>query len=185
MTFVNIEIKAKCFHPEKVEAFLFANNAVFKGTDHQADTYFNVPVGRLKLRKGAIENNLIYYERNDQPGPKQSDFRLMPVQDHDVLLAILRDAIGIKVVVEKTRKIYFLDNVKIHLDEVPQLGSFVEIEAGNLHHPHLPVETLQQQCDALMQAFGITEADLVATSYSDMLLQKGWFCTSLLPHRST
>lgn len=174
MTFINIEIKAKCFHPQTVEAFLVSGNAVFQGTDHQTDTYFHVPRGRLKLRKGNIENNLIYYERNDQQGPKQSDFRLFPVHDHDTLLAILTASLGIKVVVEKFRKIYFLDNIKVHLDEVPGLGSFVEIEASNLHHTDLPVETLRSQCASLMQSFSITENDLLTNSYSDMKLELGF-----------
>ena len=65
MKFINVEIKAKCFHPEKVEAFLLNNNATFKGTDLQKDIYFNVPEGRLKLRQGNIENNLIFYKRNN------------------------------------------------------------------------------------------------------------------------
>ena len=45
---------------------------------------------------------------------------------------MLIKSIGIKVVVEKTRKIYFVDNVKIHFDEVENLGSFVEVEAIDL-----------------------------------------------------
>jgi hypothetical protein len=35
MKHINIEIKAKCFHPQKVEAFLVSAKAVFKGTDLQ------------------------------------------------------------------------------------------------------------------------------------------------------
>src|ERR1051326_1085590 len=61
MSYVNIEIKAKCFHPEKVKAFLFAHDARFIGIDLQKDIYFNVTKGRLKLRHGNIENNLIFY----------------------------------------------------------------------------------------------------------------------------
>ena len=60
---LNIEIKAKTNHSEFIRGYLQANKAEFKGTDFQADTYFNVPNGRLKLREGNIENNLIHYER--------------------------------------------------------------------------------------------------------------------------
>lgn len=171
MSFINIEIKAKCFHPEMVEAFLVAHNARFEGTDFQQDTYFNVPLGRLKLRQGNIENNLIFYKRNDQKGPKQSDFRLAKVQDSAELIELLGNALGVKVVVMKKRKIYFLANVKIHLDEVPALGNFVEIEASNKQHPGLSPEDLRSQCVSLMNAFNIKEADLIEDSYSDMLLK--------------
>lgn len=170
MKHINIEIKAKCFHPQKVEAFLVSASAVFKGTDLQKDTYFNVPNGRLKLRQGNIENNLIFYNRNNQKGPKQSDFQLIPIKDAIAMENLLTEALGRKVVVEKKRKIFFLHNIKIHLDEVPQLGSFVEIEASNLSNPSLSIEQLHTQCADLMQHFEIKNEDLIENSYSDMLL---------------
>ena len=76
MDHINIEIKARCFHPQKVEAFLRSHHALFIGLDHQKDTYFNVPSGRLKLRQGNIENSLIFYDRPNQDGPGNLIFRL-------------------------------------------------------------------------------------------------------------
>lgn len=170
MNHINIEIKARCFHPEKVEAFLLSNGARYVGLDHQKDTYFQVPSGRLKLRQGNIENSLIFYQRPNQEGPKQSDFSLSKVTDGSATEAVLVKALGVKVVVDKYRKIFYIDNVKFHLDEVPGLGSFVEIEAGNLADPSKTVEDLQAQCHYYVQAFGIADADLIHHSYSDMLL---------------
>ncbi|HXL54725.1 MAG TPA: class IV adenylate cyclase, partial [Chitinophagaceae bacterium] len=153
MKYINIEIKAKCFHPEMVEAFLFAHHARFAGTDFQKDTYFNVPYGRLKLRQGNIENNLIFYNRNNEKGPKQSNFQLVPVTKPLELEGLLTETLGVKVIVEKKRKIFFLENIKVHLDEVPGLGNFVEIEAGNIINPDIPIEILHEQCMELMQQF--------------------------------
>ncbi|MEA3426621.1 MAG: class IV adenylate cyclase [Bacteroidota bacterium] len=170
MNHINIEIKARCFHPEKVEAFLLSNGARYVGLDHQKDTYFQVPAGRLKLRQGNIENSLIYYQRPNQEGPKQSDFSLSKITDGVATEAVLSKALGVKVVVDKYRKIFYIDNVKFHLDEVPGLGSFVEIEAGNLADPSKTVEDLQGQCRYYMEAFSIADADLIHHSYSDMLL---------------
>ncbi len=172
MGFINIEIKAKCFHPAKVEAFLLLHHARFVGMDHQKDTYFNVPDGRLKLRQGNIEKNLIFYNRPDQDGPKQSDFFLAPVSDGSLTEQILEKALGVKVVVDKNRKIFFIDNVKFHLDEVPGLGSFVEIEAGNKNYPDKTIDELQAQCEFYMDAFEIKKEDLITNSYSDLLLAK-------------
>jgi predicted adenylyl cyclase CyaB len=169
MPFINIEIKARTNNASAIRQFLLSNGAEFKGTDHQTDTYFTVPKGRLKLRQGNIENNLIWYERNDQPGPKQSNFQLVAVEDAEGLRSILSKTIGIKIVVAKKREIYFIDNVKFHLDELPELGSFVEIEASN-KTADLPVEQLREQCNHYMLAFAIEEKDLVYNSYSDMLL---------------
>lgn len=168
MSFLNIEIKATCSNPAAIRDFLLANGADFKGADEQTDTYFKVRDGRLKLREGKIENNLIYYERADQAGPKASAFNLVKVEDAKGMKEVLERSIGIKIVVRKRREIYYIGNVKFHLDEVPGLGCFVEIEAGNLLADRTKEELLQQ-CNYYMEAFGIKEADLLQKSYSDML----------------
>ena len=170
MKHINVEIKAKCFHLKKVEAFLVNNGARFVGTDYQKDTYFNVPDGRFKLRRGNIENSLIFYKRNNQPGPKQSDFHLVKFEDGKALEQLLTEALGIKVVVEKKRSIYYLDNVKIHLDELEGLGTFVEIEASSINAADKTIDDLRKQCEALIATFDIKEQDLIHNSYSDILL---------------
>src|SRR5688572_21609264 len=96
---LNVEIKAYCSDPARVRNYLVSRNAFFKGIDLQTDTYFHVPGARLKLREGNIENNLIYYQRPDQPGPKNSSFYLTPVQDPSSLKIILTAALGIKIMV--------------------------------------------------------------------------------------
>ena len=170
MSFLNVEIKAKCNNPENIRRYLLANNADFKGTDEQLDTYFNVPNGRLKLREGNIENNLIFYERTDQSGPKNSHFNLVKVEDAKGLKEVLKKSNGLKVVVKKKREIYYISNVKFHIDEVPGLGSFVEIEAGNVF-VDLSQKELKEQCDFYMREFGIEPEDLIEVSYSDMLMK--------------
>ena len=61
MGHTNIEIKAHCKDPEKIKNILTERDADFKGLDYQTDTYYKVPKGRLKLRRGNIENSLIFY----------------------------------------------------------------------------------------------------------------------------
>jgi adenylate cyclase class 2 len=172
MSFLNVEIKARCADPTFVRNYLAEHNALLVGTDHQVDTYFNSPNGRLKLREGNIENNLIYYERNNQSGPKESLFHLVKVPDAAALKQVLIKSMGIKVTVIKKREIYYIDNVKFHIDEVPGLGSFIEIEAGNINYPDLTKEQLLEQCNRYLAAFGTKQGDLVDVSYSDMLLKK-------------
>ena len=166
---INIEIKARTNQAKYIRKYLEEQGAECRGTDNQSDTYFNTVAGRLKLRQGNIENNLIYYKRENQAGPKQSDFRLIPVPDSDALKSVLTEAMGIKVVVNKKREIYYIGNVKFHLDELEGLGNFVEIEARNQPET-LTVEELEAQCRFYMQAFKIQEEDLITVSYSDMLL---------------
>jgi len=169
MAHLNVEIKATCNNAGKVRDYLLKNNADYRGTDLQTDTYFNVKNGRLKLREGNIENNLIYYERNNQAGPKSSSFILTKIPDAEKLKESLASADGIKVVVKKKREIYYIKNVKFHIDEVEGLGAFVEIEAWNMG-VDLSKDELQQQCEFYMQQFSIEEKDLIEVSYSDMLM---------------
>jgi adenylate cyclase, class 2 len=165
----NIEIKARTTRSDKIREFLLANNAHYKGTDVQTDTYFNVPFGRLKLRQGNIENSLIFYNREDIAGLKQSDFEVLPVTNGNRLKTILAKAMEVKVEVKKSREIYYIANVKFHIDTLERLGNFVEIEATNIGC-ELSIKDLRDQCRFYMQEFGIKDEDLIAVSYSDMLL---------------
>ena len=171
-----IEIKARCPAPLSIQAILKAHNARFIGLDHQIDTYFRVPNGRLKLREGNIENALIHYNRANQSGPKQSDVTLLKSPNETATLKkILTDSVGILAVVDKKREIYFIENVKFHLDKVVGLGNFVEIEAINSENVDntegvLSPEVLHKQCRFYMGLFDIQESDLLTNSYSDMVM---------------
>ncbi|MHB9031826.1 MAG: class IV adenylate cyclase [Anaerolineae bacterium] len=171
MAHINIEIKARSSRHAEIRGILQAHKARFAGLDHQVDTYFKVNSGRLKLREGQIENALIYYRREDTAGPKLAEVLLYRANPAADLKAILSLALGILVVVDKQREIYFIDNVKFHLDTVANLGTFAEIEAidadGSIGEP-----LLRQQCQRYLELFGINPADLVSCSYSDLLLGK-------------
>ncbi len=169
MKVINVEIKAICNDREKIRRILLERNAKFIGLDHQVDTYFRSSSGRLKLREGNIENNLIWYQRPDQAGPKTSHCVLYKTEKDSALKAILHDAMGVMVVVDKEREIYFIDNIKIHLDQVKGLGTFLEIEAQS-EEGDKSEELLHSQCVQLMDELGIRNEDLVNESYSDLLL---------------
>jgi predicted adenylyl cyclase CyaB len=168
---INFEFKARCNDIDRLESILLRYNPVFIGVDRQVDTYFHVPFGRLKLREGILENALIHYERSNLAGPKQSDVTLYSCQKASVLKEALVKALGIKVVVDKTRKIYFIGNVKFHFDEVIDLGSFVEVEAIDKEGT-LGLETIKSQCEAYAKIFEIDAGQFIAESYSELLAKK-------------
>ena len=171
MTHLNVEIKARCNDPDAIRTVLRQRSAEFKGVDHQVDTYFRSPKGRLKLREGSIERSLIHYHREDETGPRESLVTLyQPQSDSSALKEVLTRSLGVLVVVKKEREIYFIDNVKFHVDTVEDLGSFVEIEAID-DTGVIGREMLQAQCVEHMRAFGIRSDDLLGRSYSDMLLE--------------
>ncbi|MGM5488921.1 MAG: class IV adenylate cyclase [Nanobdellota archaeon] len=169
MANLNIEIKAHSSEQDKVRQILKARNADFKGEDHQVDTYFKVNHGRLKLREGTIENKLIHYAREDQEGPKQSHVTLYESTPGSSLKEILINANGVLVVVDKRREIYFIENIKFHIDTVEGLGTFIEIEAID-SDGSIGKDRLLAQCQEYLDLFEVQQEDLVSGSYSDMLV---------------
>ena len=125
----------------------------------------------MKLREGNIEHALIYYERQSKAEPKQSNIILHKLQDADTLKDILHKIFPVDVIVEKKREIYFIDNVKFLIDEVPPFGNFIEIDAID-ENDTLSVDKLRQQCEEYMLALDIKSEDLLTHSYSDMLKGK-------------
>lgn len=165
-----IEIKARCADATKIRAILQERKADFKGIDHQIDTYFKAPIGRLKLREGKIENTLIHYNRPNQAGPKNSQVTYRRLPPNTDLKEVITAAMGILTVVDKKRGIYFIDNVKFHLDEVKNLGTFVEIEAID-EKGNIGLEKLKEQCDYYIELFAIQTDDLIDVSYSDLMMK--------------
>jgi predicted adenylyl cyclase CyaB len=166
-----IEFKARVIDPENIERILQTKKPVFAGQDRQIDTYFNVSDGRLKLREGSIESALIWYDRPNDAGCKQSQVLLHKYESSSGLKEILIKLHGIKVVVDKKRRIYFIDNVKFHFDEVEGLGKFIEVEAID-NSGELGLGKIQEQCDFYANLFEIKPSEYIAVSYSDLLLKK-------------
>ncbi len=168
---LNIEIKAKCTDTAKVREILQKENALFTGVDHQIDTYFFTRHGRLKLREGNIENHLIFYDRKEVKGLKKSEVILHKPSDVESLKMILEKSCEVKVVVDKIREIYFIGNVKFHIDKVEGLGEFVEIEAIDKDGT-IGKDKLSEQCEFYLELLGIDRQNLISGSYSDMLLNR-------------
>ena len=124
-----VEIKAISDNQSYIKKIIQYKDAISKGVNHQIDTYFKVEHGRLKLREGNVENNLIHYFRENTESPKQSKVSLFKSEPDSTLKQILVNSIGVLTVVDKKREIYFIENVKFHIDTVKDLGTFVEIEA--------------------------------------------------------
>ncbi len=169
MPHLNVEIKARCTDPNRIRAQLLALGADFIGEDHQVDTYFRAAHGRLKLREGNIENALIHYARPDQAGPKDSAVALYNCRPDDGLKEVLRRGLEVIAVVDKKRAIFFIDNVKFHIDRLAEMGTFLEIEAID-RTGKLGREKLLAQCRHYLQVLGIRSEELLEHSYSDMVI---------------
>jgi adenylate cyclase class IV len=123
----------------------------------------------LKLREEQPGRpHLIQFERANEPQQRESRYRIIEVGDGSVLRAALAAAIGISGVVVKRRRLFLWRNVRIHLDLVERLGTFIELEAvaptdSDLTHAHgLVVE--------LRDALAIIDERLVAQGYAEQVL---------------
>lgn len=176
----NIEIKARCNDISVVIDYLDKDPLFVKnGLDHQTDTYYNTINGtRLKMREGNVENALVSYKRDDEFGPKNSDIVLHHFSNEsqriiDNLKDILNHSLGTLVVVNKYRHIYWndKDNVKIHVDEVENLGNFVEIEVMDFTGNSRDRLEMMEICEFYIDQF-ILHHGLISNSYSDLLMNK-------------
>jgi homotetrameric cytidine deaminase len=163
----NLELKARDPHPARTLELALALGAEDRGEIAQRDTYFTGARGRLKLREQEPgDDELIQYRRSDLDEARESDYRRVSVAEAAALREALHEAYGTLVVVDKRRRLLLSDNVRIHLDEVEGLGSFVELEGvlGRGAHPREELKNVER----LRARLEIGE--LEARSYSDLLL---------------
>jgi predicted adenylyl cyclase CyaB len=134
----------------------------------QSDTFFRVAGARLKLRERSGDDaELIYYRRADAPGPKASDYETVLVRDAAALRELLSAALGVTGRVVKRRLVYRVGRTRIHLDEVQDLGSFLELEVELADAE--PADLGVREARRLMGALQIEEDALIAQAYVDLL----------------
>ena len=170
---VNLEIKARCADLDALRRRAEAVATDYVGLDRQVDTYFRTASGRLKLRESSLSGGqLVPYRRADVAGPRRSDYRVIPVSDPAGTLELLAELLGVHRVVRKEREIFLYRNVRIHLDRVEGLGSFMELEAVFDGSPEAEPEQ-QAVVDWLLAELGVKPEDLVASSYEGLLAERG------------
>ena len=166
----NVELKAHDPEPGRTLERALAAGAEDRGLLRQRDTYFAVAHGRLKLREEEPGGStLIAYERPDTAPERVSDYRLVPVAEPEPLRAALAAANGVSAVVDKRRRLLLWDEtVRIHLDGVAGLGTFLELEA--VADPGSDLSRERAQVARLRELLEIRDEDLREGSYADALL---------------
>jgi predicted adenylyl cyclase CyaB len=165
----NIEIKARVADPEKTREIVKSLDHTFVGLDHQIDTYFKMTNGRFKLRESSLSGPyLIFYLRDNLTGPKSSVYQKLPVDDAYGFKNLLYKMQGIHIIIEKKREIYLYENVRIHLDEVKNLGNFLEFEAVmDDRYNDKDLET--RKVNFLLEKLEISDKDLISVSYENLM----------------
>jgi len=168
----NVEIKAYLRDRARVEAELRALGARDLGEESQVDVFWDAPRARLKLRissrDGAV---LIAYSRPDDAALRTSRYDLVPVSHPDELRRALDHALVPAGEVRKRRHLYWVDNVRVHLDAVDGLGAFLELEAV-VDGTH-PEPVCARSAAELLARFAIPARDHLAVAYVDLLRGAG------------
>lgn len=166
---VNLEFKA--IYPDLKKAEQIARSLTRRPRVilHQIDSYFEITKGRLKIRElDQHHSELIYYERVNRKGSKFSDFVVVPLRSPSAGKYLCNKLFRKSIVVRKKRIVYLFQNSRIHIDDVQDLGQFVEFE--------VLVKKGRAQARALMKRligqFEVLPHHVVEGSYSDLLMAK-------------
>ena len=134
----------------------------------QDDTFFTCPNGRLKLRdQFAAGAELIFYQRADESGPKESFYVRTPVPDPDAMRTLLQRAYGQTGRVRKRRLLYLVGRTRIHLDTVEGLGEFLELEV--VLQDGESTEAGIAEAQRIMAELGVGAQQLIQGAYVDQL----------------
>jgi adenylate cyclase class IV len=164
----NIEIKARLARIEDVAPKAAAIATSGPTLIAQDDTFFHCPNGRLKLRSFSPEQGeLIFYQRANQQGPKESFYVRSPTNTPDSLREALTLAYGQSGRVIKQRMLFLAGRTRIHLDRVQGLGDFLELEIVLAENE--PSKNGAREAHTLMAQLGIEAGQLVETAYVDLL----------------
>jgi predicted adenylyl cyclase CyaB len=164
----NVEIKAKVSDLPKlrrrVESLADRGPALIE----QEDTFFLCPSGRLKLRRFSDgTGELIFYQRPDGNGPRESQYFISATHDPRSLTTVLTGAYGVRGVVRKRRALFLAGQTRIHLDEVEDLGTFLELEV--VLDEDQTAEEGTEIAQKFMKDLDIADTTLVPQAYIDLL----------------
>lgn len=163
----NLEIKVKIEDPEAIKKLAIQGGAVFSDAFSQADTYFYVSSGRLKVRDFCNNTGqLIGYERNEsETGLRWSSWNACSFENPDDMIEILSSCLGVRGVVKKTRTLFLYKSARIHIDMVEGLGNFLEIESVSDRSD----EEAQNTFNYLVDALDIDTSRQIHKSYIDLI----------------
>jgi len=167
----NLELKARIADLDSARERVRALGAERQGVEHQVDQYYQVSSGRMKLRRSSVDGaHLIVYLRPNDVSARVSTFHRLPVDRPEELADTLVAMFEPGPTVDKEREVWWWRDVRIHLDRVAGLGTFVEFEAR--------LDTIGDQdgagrlIDQLTQQLGVESNDLISDSYGEMTCQQ-------------
>ena len=164
----NIEVKIRVHELAPIRAAALAAGASSRGLEAQTDRYYELAGGRrvkLRVRDGGTAE-MIRYDRPETDGVRASTYEVTPVRDAEAGVCMVPKDAPVAIV-RKRRELLMIDNVRIHLDVVDGLGTFLELEAVvDLAHDD---DACRRQVAGLLDALGLATAVPIRASYGELL----------------
>ena len=172
----DMELELKFSAKEDYSKFLLDSGFEEQKQKHQVDTYFisdELIENRrtwLRLREDKLNNNcsfdlhrLVCLDVVDETEVK------IDTSDSEKIKKII-NLLGLKVkcVVEKRRRSFRKDDVEVTLDNIKNLGDFVEIEIIGKHTKN-NIDKLY----AIAETMNLHKEDKICNGYPELLLEKG------------
>jgi adenylate cyclase class 2 len=165
---------------EELIEIIKKSGAEYEGENKQCDIYFNVP-GRdsltskecLRIRESETKREITY-----KPPTKNSDMNNgffakkeinLAIQDIETAKILLLD-IGCEILTEvkKERKRFRLDKFKIFIDNIQNVGLFIEIEIVDVYNN---IQKGISEIDKLMKNLKIDEYTIEDKPYRDLVIE--------------
>jgi len=164
---INLELKIKIdsidTFTEKLKSIQAQQNSVLL----QKDIYYKITAGLLKLRIENGTKTLIYYNRDEMSENRWSDFNLLKIDD-DKAEEFLGKLFDVEEVVEKERKFFWFNNTRIHLDEVKELGNFLELETLVINGK----VDAEKRFDDIVRLLNLDLSKQIKKSYKNLVAEK-------------
>ncbi len=164
----NLEIKVKMSSHEELIEVLKNKNAEHKGILAQKDIYYKIANGILKLR---IENGtycLIKYNRDENNPERWSNYELLYLSG-DNPVEYLSGIFEELVTVEKKRNLFIFKHTRIHLDDVKNLGLFLELETVV---DGITDEEAVNEFGEIVKFLNLDFDNQIKKSYKDLLMER-------------
>lgn len=176
-----IEIKVIVENPEDVISFLEKNGKYIK-SKNQIDSYYVTPTKDfftenpvkeyLRIREQSDNNEVAYHfchYDNDGKLLKTDEYE-SGVEDPK-MLELIFNKIGLvnKVTVNKERKCYEYKNFEVLVDNIKDLGSFIEVETECTDGDY---KKAKDSCMEILNELGAKWREAPNMGYPDMLLNK-------------
>lgn len=166
----NIEMKSMYGDLEFARKKVQELGGQFLWKDTQVDTYYFTKNGKLKLRQSEKNGSeLLPYLKVDDGVLKRSDYVRLPTTEPELLASLLDQLLGRQLRVRKIREVYLIENVRVHLDQVEDLGSFLEFEAVYEDDTNETREKESKKVASLMTEFKVNPDLIFSGSYPDLI----------------